>query len=175
MSFLDSHQLKEITNKLTSDPSQLGKIYKAKKNLRQTKSIDHSLVDDYLGKGWEVDKELKTKTKLIKQKSHSHAFEDEVWCQFYELGYRYLNFDNTFVLPFGKDKKDTKQIDVIAIDDDTVFIVECKSSEKSKKAPSYKDEFDLLKLRLNGFRKSIEQILNKKLKLKLNIFLPQKT
>ncbi len=166
MSFLDSHQLKEITNKLTSDPSQLGKIYKAKKNLHQTKSIDHSLVDDYLGKGWEVDKELKTKTKLIKQKSHSHAFEDEVWCQFYELGYRYLNFDNTFVLPFGKDKKDTKQIDVIAIDDDTVFIVECKSSEKSKKAPSYKGEFDLLKLRLNGFRKSIEQILNKKIKIK---------
>jgi len=166
MSFLEPHQLSEITNKLTSDPSQLGKIYKKKKNLHQVKSVDHPLVDDYLDKGWEIDKKLKTKTKLIKQKKHSHAFKDAVWCQFYELGYKYLNFDNAFVLPFSKDKKDTKQIDIIAIDDDTVFIVECKSSEKSEKAPSYKDEFDLLKLRLNGFRKSIEQVLNKKIKIK---------
>ncbi len=166
MSFLDPHQLSEITKKLTSDPSQLGKIYRAKKNLHQTKSVDRSLVDDYLDKGWEVDKELKTKTKLIKRKKHFHEFEDEVWCQFYELGYRYLNFDNTFVLPFSKDKKDTKQIDIIAIDDDTVFIIECKSSEKSKKAPSYKDEFDLLRLKLDGFKKAIEQVLNKKIRIK---------
>ncbi len=166
MSFLEPCQLSEITKKLTSDSSKLGKIYRAKKNPYQIMSVDHSLVDDCLDKGWEIDKKLKTKTKLIKKKKHFRTFEDEVWCQFYELGYRYLNFDDTFILPFSKDKKDTKQIDVIAIDDDTVFIIECKSSEKLERAPSYKDEFDLLSLRLDGFKKSMEQILNKKIKIK---------
>jgi DNA sulfur modification protein DndB len=166
MSFLESYQLGEITRKLTKDSSKLGKIYKAKKNPYQTMSVDHSLVDGYLNKGWELDKELKTKTKLIKKKKHSRIFEDKVWCQFYELGYRYLNFDDAFILPFGKDKKDTQQIDVIAIDDDTVFIVECESSEKLKKAPPYQGEFDLLRLRLDGFKKSMEQVLNKKIKVK---------
>ncbi|CAB5495321.1 DGQHR domain-containing protein [Bathymodiolus thermophilus thioautotrophic gill symbiont] len=166
MSFLDSHQLNEITEKLTSDLSQLKKIHTLKSKSHQSKSVNHSLVDDYLNKGWEIERELKTKTKLIKQKKYSQAFEDEIWCQFYELGYKYLNCDNTFALPFGKDKGDKKQINVIAIDGDTVFIIECKSSEKSEKAPPYKDEFDLLGLRLDGFKKVMEQVLNRKIKIK---------
>ena len=166
MSFISQDQVNEVSRKLTDDLSKLGKLYKAKKGKYQTRTVDHSLVDGLLTKGWHIDKELKTKTKLIKEKTHSKEFEDDVWCQFYELGYRTLNFDETFVLPFGKDFKDKKQIDIVAINNDTVFLIECKSSKKSKKAPSYKDEFDVLRLRLDGFKKSMQQVLNRKIKIK---------
>jgi len=167
MSFLDESVVRGIKASIESNTSQLGKIYKAKRLDFQTLSVDHSLVDGYLKDGWELNGEpLKTKTKIKKNKTHAKAFEDRIWCQFYELGFREMSFDENFVLPFSKDDKDTKQIDVIAIKDETIFLVECKSSAKPKKAPSYKDEFDLLSLRIDGFRKSLQQIYGKHVKIK---------
>ena len=167
MAFLTDYQAKEIKGKLLEDKSTLGKLYKAKNNSYQTISIDHSLVDDYLKDGWEVfGKPLKTKTKLRIAKSPSKQFEDEIWCQFYNLGFRHLNFDESLILPFSKDPKDTKQIDVVAIKDDTIFLVECKSSEKLGPARLLKDEFDLLKLRLDGFKKALWQIFGRDKKVK---------
>jgi DNA sulfur modification protein DndB len=144
----------------------LGKLYKSKKSADYKISVDHNLVSDYEKEGWTLDTVLKTKTKLTKEKTHSKKFEDAVWCQFYELGFRTLNIDETFELPFSKDPKDKKQIDVIAINDETAIIIECKSSEKLKKAPSYKDEFDLLGLRLDGFTKVLKQLFNNTIRTK---------
>ena len=166
MGFISNEQIVQLKSKITSDISLLGKLYKAKKNADYKISVDHNLVSDYEKEGWSVDTILKTKTKLTKEKSHSKKFEDAVWCQFYELGFRTLNIDETLELPFSKDPKDKKQIDVIAINDETAIIVECKSSEKLKKAPSYKDEFDLLGLRLDGFTKVLKQVFNNKIRTK---------
>lgn len=167
MAFLNQFQIDEIKGKLLSDKSQLGKLFNARKSEYQFLNVDHSLVDQYLNKGWEVyGKPLKTKTKIRIKKSHSKQFEDDVWCQFYNLGFRTLNYDENFILPFSKDKEDTKQIDVIAINDETIFLIECKSSEKLKKAPSFKDEFELLGLRIDGFKKALQQIFGRDIKVK---------
>lgn len=167
MAFLSDFQVQEIKGKLISDLSLLGKLYKAKNSQYQTLSVDHSLVDDYLKQGWEVlGNQLKTKTILRKRKNHSTQLEDDIWCQFYNLGYRNLNFDNNFILPFSKNPEDTKQIDVVAINDDTILLVECKSSEKSSPAKLLKDEFDLLNLRLDGFKKALWQIYGRDKKIK---------
>ena len=101
MSLLKQIDIDQVKSKLTDDLSQLGKIYKAKKNPNLTLSVDHNLVDGYLNDGWEIDKELKTKTKIVKPKSHAKKFEDDVWCQLYDLGYRFLNYDDSFKLPYG--------------------------------------------------------------------------
>ncbi|MEQ8924596.1 MAG: DGQHR domain-containing protein [Fulvivirga sp.] len=166
MSLLKQIEIDQIKGKLTDDVSQLGKLYKAKKNEFIFLSVEHSLVEDYLKQGWEVEVELKTKTRLKKPKSHHKQFEDDVWCQFYELGYRFLNYDDQFTLPYGKDPEDKKQIDVIAIDKETVIIIECKSSEKPRASSSVKTEFEGLEKRLDGFKKSIDQIFGKGLKIK---------
>jgi DNA sulfur modification protein DndB len=167
MAYLSQFQIDEIKGKLLSDKSQLGKLYNAKKSEYQFLSVDHSLVDEYLGQGWEVyGKPLKTKTKIRINKTHSKQFEDDIWCQFYNLGFRTLNYDENFVLPFSKDEKDKKQIDVIAINEETIFLVECKSSAKPRKAPSYKDEFELLSFRINGFKKALQQIFGREIKIK---------
>jgi len=166
MAFLTEEQVGSIKEKIVIEPSVLGKLYRSKKKEYIEQNVEHNEVEAYILQGWEKVKELKTKWKIRKYKSHSKLFEDKVWCQFYDLGYRILNKDETLKLPFSSDSKDTMQIDVLAINDETAFIIECKSAEKSKKAPSYKDYFDALKLRMDGFRQSIKQIYGKDLKIK---------
>lgn len=167
MAFLDQFQVDKTKGKIIDDLSLLGKVYRAKKSNYQEISVDHSLVEGYLKKGWEeYTKPLKTKTLLRKTKKFSKKFEDEVWCQFYELGFRKMNYDENLILPFSKNPEDTKQIDIIAINEESIFIIECKSSENLKKAPSYKDEFDLLSLRLDGFKKALHQIYGNHYKIK---------
>lgn len=167
MSFIDPMEEHELRRKLTNDASQLGKLYKSKKNDFHIKSVDHNLAESFLNDGWEeVGKPLKTKTRLRKSKSHNDKFEDDVWCQFYELGFRHLNFTNDFKLPFGKGPLEKKQIDVIAVNNDSILLVECKSSQKLTKAPSLKTEFEGLPLRLDGFRKALEQLFGKGKKVK---------
>ncbi|WP_261511622.1 DGQHR domain-containing protein [Chryseobacterium paludis] len=165
MTYIDHIKVIEIEKKITNDTSFLGKLYKAKKNDYQIVSVDHNLVDAYIKERWEIfGKPLKTKTRLRKAKSHSKKFEDDVWCQIYDLGYRTLNIDENLHLNFNNNDK--KQIDVLAINDDTAIIIECKSSDTLKKAPSFKDEFELLSLRLDGFKKTLQQIYGKNLKIK---------
>jgi DNA sulfur modification protein DndB len=166
MSFVSQFEIDQFKNKLSSDLSVLGKIYKAKKSDYYYQSVEHSLVDGFISEGWETEKSLKTKTVIKKLKIHSKKFEDDIWCQLYELGYRTLNYDDTLKIPFSTDPEDKKQIDVIAFDKETVFIVECKSSVKPRRAQSFRDYFDSLGQKIDGFKKVIDQAFGKGLKLK---------
>lgn len=167
MSFIDPVETDELRRNLTDDVSQLGKLYKSKKSDFYIKSVDHNMVESLLNDGWEeFGKPLKTKTKLRKAKKHNDKFEDDVWCQLYELGFRHLNVTNNVKLPFGKGLLDKKQIDVIAVNEDSILLVECKSSQKHSKPPSFKTEFEGLPTRLRGFRKALEELFGKGKKIK---------
>lgn len=158
MPFIDPAEAVALRSKISSDKSQLGKIFVAKASKFQLRNVDHSLVEGLLEDGWEeYGTPLKTKTRLRKSKSHHVQFEDDLWCQLYRLGYRTLNIDENFCLPFGPGPAEKKQIDVVAVNDESVLLVECKSSEHSTKPPSYKTEFEALRLRLDGYRKTIDQ------------------
>lgn len=159
MSILSADQILELTKKMSSDPSTLGKIYKSKKKTFHERTVDHNRVDEFLEEGWEeYGTPLKTKTRVRKPKSHFDQFEDDMWCQLYDLGFRHLNVDRHFVLPFGKSPKETKQIDIVAVNADTILLIECKSSEKPKKPPSFKTEFEALGRRYDGQKKAASQI-----------------
>lgn len=143
---------------MSSDKPQLGKLFAAKSAKFHFRNVEHSLVEGLIEEGWEEFGEpLKTKTRLRKPKSHNVQFEDDVWCQLYRLGYRTLNVDESFCLPFGPNPSDKKQIDIVAVDHDSVLLVECKSSELPAKPASYKTEFEALRARLDGYRKAIDQ------------------
>jgi DNA sulfur modification protein DndB len=158
LTFIDPAEAAALRNKMSSDKSQLGKIAVAKSLKFHLRNVEHSLVEGLLEEGWEEYGEpLKTKTRLRKPKSHNRQFEDDIWCQLYRLGYRTLNVDENFSLPFGPDQSDKKQIDVVAIDQDSVLLVECKSSEGPARPPSFKTEFEALRSRLDGYRKAIDQ------------------
>ncbi len=166
MAFIEGTEVEQLKSKITEDASLLGKLYKAKKGDYYIRNVDHNLAEDWIKDGWEEIGQLKTKTRLRKPKSHSTKFEDDVWCQLYDLGYRCLNTGNDFILPFGKDPLEKKQIDVFAVNDDSILLIECKSSETLSKPPSFKTEFEGLERRLDGFAKTLEQLYGRTRKIK---------
>ncbi|MBL1437563.1 MAG: DGQHR domain-containing protein [Rhodobacteraceae bacterium] len=164
---MDPAEAQLLKEKITTDVSQLGRLFKSKSSKYQERSVDHALVEDLLKEGWEeYGKTLKTKTWLRKLKSHNVQFEDDIWCQLHRLGYRCLNINGNFKLPFGKSDADKKQIDVIAVNDDSILLIECKSSEKPSKPPSFKTEFEALRLRMNGHQKALDQLFGTGRKVK---------
>jgi DNA sulfur modification protein DndB len=100
-------------------------------------SIRPALQEEYEGEGWVVDRKLKASVRMRKLKSHDVLFEDRVWAMMARLGFTFLNRDRQFRLPYGPGARETKQLDVIAIDDDVIVVVECKSSRADQ--PPVKD------------------------------------
>ncbi|ROR65797.1 DGQHR domain-containing protein [Agrococcus jenensis] len=102
-------------------------------------------VPEYLAQQWVIDKELKRDVWMRKLKTHDRAFEDRVWSMFARLGFPSLNADRTLSLPYGANANETKQIDVLAVDDEVLLVVECKSSA-SDRAPvmTFKTEIEAI-------------------------------
>ena len=112
-------------------------------------SVAKSAVEDYLNDGWEIEKELKIKTRLRKPWSHDQRLENKVWHLFYLLGYPEISSGRTFKVTIKRKGAEPikKQIDALAKDDETVLVAECKSSERISRRSLQKDiaEFSDLK------------------------------
>ena len=124
--------------------------------------------DDLIEDGWELEKEFKTSKRLKKNKSHDVLFEDKVWSLFASLGFRLLNKNRNLELPYIKsNSKQTQQIDVFAKDDETIIIVECKSTKEENKRGDFKKDLEAYKSKIGGIRTTINQLFpDQKLKFK---------
>lgn len=107
-------------------------------------SISLSDLDSYLKKGWEVKKEFKTKVLVTKKKPIGDAFEDELWSIFYKMGFKVMNSSNAFALMYSKEFELSKQIDIVAIDDEVCLFIECKESEKEDRRHNF--DHDIMEL-----------------------------
>lgn len=144
----------ELLGKLVGE-SEINKLIKQKRKENLTESINPSEKEKYLTEGWIIVKEFKNSIKVSKPKSLDLAFEDEVWSLFALMGYKFLNKDRNFNLPYDKNNPNqTKQIDVFAKDDETILIVECKSSESNKRG-DFKKELESYIGIIEGIRKSL--------------------
>lgn len=128
---------------------------------------DSAIIEEKLKEGWELDVRLKTVTRLSKAKPHHIAFEDKVWALFAMMGFKIMNKDRNFALPYdNKDPNLTQQIDVFAKDDETVLIIECKSAEKNK-IGDFKKELEAMKAKKQGLINSVRALFpNTSLKFK---------
>jgi DNA sulfur modification protein DndB len=99
------------------------------------KSVRHPLVEEEIANGWAVHRKNKASTRLRRPKSHDRRFEDRVWTLLYRMGFKFLSGQGgAFLLmnpnePKGPDN----QIDVVAIDNEAAFAIECKSSTSRRK------------------------------------------
>lgn len=160
MSYLSEEKIYELQKALLTNPIILGKNYRARKLDSIYMTINKNLVDEKIEEGYQIDESYKSvnKAKVFKPKLHSSYFEDRVWALLYEFGFRQLNEDETFRLQFGKSKLEEQQIDVVAINDEVALLVECKSSEKPTQK-NYKNYLEALKPKLDGFRKSVKDLV----------------
>jgi DNA sulfur modification protein DndB len=92
-------------------------------------TIAKGKVEEYEQNGWVIDKELKIRTRVRREKPHDVAFEDRVWAAFARLQFTHLNRDRAFKLQYGTAVNQTQQVDVFAADDEVVLVIECKSTE----------------------------------------------
>jgi len=115
------------------------------------KNINKLLTEQCISEGWELCKELKHKNKMKKIKPLAEQFEDEVWSLFASLGFKSMNCDRQLKIPYDpRNTNLTKQIDVFAMDAETVLLVECKCAESGRRG-NFKTEIEAI----NGYKEKI--------------------
>lgn len=165
MASLTTSQIQSIKEHMTDDPSVLTKKFKAKKTPYETKSISLNELDDYLSEGWDEVSTSKHKAKIQKLKPIGMRFEDDIWCMFYNLGFRTLNYDEKLMIQWGSNPEDKHQLDVVAVGEEAIFVVECKASENISKA-SLKKEIGEICLYKEGVMRALKQIYGQEKRVK---------
>lgn len=160
-------KIKFLNLLITED--EISKAIPQRKNeyFKESHKSDSAVISEKLKEGWEIDVKMKTVTRLAKPKPHDIAFEDKVWSLFALMGFKIMNKDRNFCLPYdNKDNNLTQQIDVFAKDDETVLLIECKSAEKNK-AGDFKKELEATKAKKAGLINTVRAIFpNTALKFK---------
>ena len=136
---------------------ELNNVKKIRKQEYYYKSLNKNLVEGYLKENWEIDKEFKYKTRMKKIKAFDEIFENDVWMLFYNLGFKMMNKDRSFSIPYNKEENLTQQIDVFAADDETVILIECKATEIINKKQDFKTEIEALKGKSEGMITAIRK------------------
>jgi DNA sulfur modification protein DndB len=119
-------------------------------------TISKGKVEAYEADGWVVEKELKTRTKMRREKRHEQAFEDRVWAMCAQLQFPHLNRDGSFKLSYGAAPSATQQIDIFAADEESVLLIECKSSETIRHG-QFKKEVEAISGRREGIVRRVKE------------------
>ena len=119
-------------------------------------AISKGKVEAYEADGWVVEKELKTRTKMRREKRHERAFEDRVWAMCAQLQFSHLNRDGSFKLSYGAAPSAKQQIDVFAADEESVLLIECKSSETIRPG-QFKTEVEAIRGRRQGDVRRVQE------------------
>lgn len=165
MATLSEFQMEKIKEHMLHQEDALKIKFKAKSTLFDSKKVLHAEVETYEEQGWIAGSPLKTKTPITRRKDHARQFEDDVWCMFYNLGFRILNADEKLRVQWGENSCDSKQIDVLAVGNDAIFVVECKSSEKPR-SQSFQKELIEISQYQQGMTESLQQIYGKSKRVK---------
>lgn len=139
------------------DDEELKKCKKIRKQYYNYISITKNLVEGYLKENWEIDKEFKNKTRMKKIKPFDELFENEVWVLFSDLGFKIMNKDRKFCVPYNKEETLKQQVDVFAVDSETILIIECKATETKNKKQEFKTDIEALNGKYYGMFNAIKK------------------
>lgn len=161
----DEHK-QNLNDSLASSVSFLGKLKKSRSAEYLEETIDKSDLEAYESDGYTYKPStLKKQVKVEKKKDHFEIFENKCWCLLYDLGFRILNKNSKFILPYGPGQGEKQQIDVVAINDDVVILIECKSSEELTQK-DHRPYIDTLERKIAGFSQSVKELLGEKRRVK---------
>jgi len=134
---------------LLSDLSRLRREAVRRRKMFDEKSIPADVIPAHEAEGWQVDRQLKRKTTVRKEKEIDERLENRFWMLLFKMGYPEMNDGRKFTVLIERKGAERlrKQIDVFAKDDETVIVAECKAAEKVTKRSLQKDleEFANLK------------------------------
>lgn len=145
----DKQKIQAPLSHMVTDRSRLSReAAKRRKDYKEV-SVGKHEIQHYRDLGWEFVKELKTKAKFRSPIGHDERLENKTWMLAYLLGYPEISSGRNFQVEIKRKGAEPylKQIDVLAKDDETVIVAECKSSKKVSRRSLQKDieEFSNLK------------------------------
>jgi len=128
MTVLNEYQIEKIKSHMLHEEKVLKTKFKARNTEFDTCSVLINEVDAYEKMGYIETKRTARKVHMARKKDHAVQFEDDIWCLFYKLGFRIMNRDENLKIQWGPNASDTQQLDVVAVGEDAIFVVECKSA-----------------------------------------------
>ncbi|MEG2642264.1 MAG: DGQHR domain-containing protein, partial [Eubacterium sp.] len=152
--------------KIVTD-KELKQSARLRKNLYVEQKERKVCLEELESEGWEFVRNY-ADSKFIKVRKKKHfdeLFEDKVWLLFSKMGFESLNKDRQFKMSYDYHNADlTQQIDVFAVDQETILIIECKAAD-SLKETSFKKDIEALYAQMDGLRKeALKQFPNRKVK-----------
>lgn len=117
-----------------------------------------SQLPEYKEKGWLPHKEYKSKISVKKKKPIDIAFEDQLWVIFSNMGFPFLNGGRFFKIPYSEDYSLTQQVDLVAVDDETILIMECKAAETIRKNRNFKEAIDSIGGQREGILNTLQKV-----------------
>ena len=164
---MNEDQKDVIMQKIVSGEKEVSKLLRHRKNAFLRKSVKRSEVDDYYQDGWEEDKPFINTVRIKKAKSADEQFEDYVWSLFARLGFKFLNRDRSLRVPYEEGGTCTQQLDVLAVDNECILVVECKAAVGEPKRGNFKTAIEAIEGRRKGLITSLKKLFpNKKYKVK---------
>jgi DNA sulfur modification protein DndB len=130
-----------------------------------SKTVDKRLLADYEETDWVQVKENQKTVVLRKPKTHFAMFEDRVWTILAKMGFTTLNKCDIRLCCAEDEGIPGKQIDVFAADEETIVVIECKSSETMKKAFFSKELNEYEKVISYG-NKTLKKLFSKEHKIR---------
>jgi len=120
---------------LLTDPSKLSREAVKRRKPLNFETISPAQIPEFEAEGWQIDKKLKSRTRMKRQKPLDERLENRFWMLLFRLGYPEMNEGRQFTVLI--DRKGAtplrKQVDVFAKNNETVVVAECKASEKPTK------------------------------------------
>ena len=99
------------------------------------KTIPFSEEFSHAEEGWTVVKRNKKTLRIRKPKPVGQQLEDDVWVLLALAGFPVMSGGHNFTIPVSGDDAEVppKQVDVVAVDDETALVIECKASEDPRR------------------------------------------
>lgn len=144
---------------------EISGLKKKRSQIYYYEKVEPELKEKRESEGWLFDKALKNTVRMKKVKPLDEQFEDEVWVLFASLGFSYMNKDRHLNISYGTaGTGTTKQIDVFAVDEETVLFIECKCSPIGRRG-DFKKEIESINGIRNGLFAEARRIFqNRKMK-----------
>lgn len=152
---MNTLQKKELISELVSD-TDLQSELKVRKSPYELISVGRNHQEAYATEGWILEKEFKTKVRLKRFKPFHQQFTNRVWTLLASLGFKTMSKNDVFTIPCDE-YGDNQDLDIIAVDDETILLVKCKSSEENAEG-DFRRDLENLKRRMGNVRKSLSKL-----------------
>ena len=114
---------------------------------------------------WEITSETKHTFKLVRKKKPDVQWEDEVWVAMADLGFIYLNKDRHCNITYNQAGQ--TQVDVLAVDNETAIVIECKASDSVTPRPrNFKTMVEAIPDQKEGLIRTIRNEFGNQLKVR---------